>query len=147
VANPEQARNFTFLLRDVMRLMTRNFETYSQELGMTLPQCKIIAYLSRNAGITQARLAELTDTDPMALVRALDRMEQDGWVERRPSPDDRRAHHLYLRDAARPIVNRMWKCGDQARNEALVALSNTEREQLMDLLERVYGTLSAKYGK
>ena len=28
------------------------------------------------------RLAELADTDPMMLVRILDRMERDGWVER-----------------------------------------------------------------
>jgi DNA-binding MarR family transcriptional regulator len=143
----DRLRNFSFLMRDVMRLMTRNFEAHTQELGLTLPQCKIMAYLSRNAGITQARLAELTDTDPMALVRALDRMEQDGWVERRPSPEDRRAYHLYLLEPARPIVNRMWKHGDQARNEALAALSEQECEQLMELLERVRTTLSAKHGK
>jgi MarR family transcriptional regulator, transcriptional regulator for hemolysin len=147
VTAPDRLRNFSFLLRDVMRLMTRNFEAQTQGLGLTLPQCKIMAYLSRNAGITQARLAELTDTDPMALVRALDRMEQDGWVERRPSPEDRRAYHLYLLEPARQIVNRIWKHGDQARNEALADLSEQETEQLMQLLERVRTTLSAKYGK
>ena len=59
MSSVDRLRNFSFLMRDVMRLMTRNFEAHTQELGLTLPQCKIMAYLSRNAGITQARLAEL----------------------------------------------------------------------------------------
>jgi DNA-binding MarR family transcriptional regulator len=74
-------------------------------------------------------------------VRTLDRMQQDEWIERRPDPEDRRAHRLYLREAARPIMNRMWKLADQARQEALSALSPTEREQLVGLLERVQGAL------
>jgi hypothetical protein len=44
----------------------------------------VLGHLSRNEGISQARLAELTDTDPMTLVRTLDRMQQDEWIERRP---------------------------------------------------------------
>jgi hypothetical protein len=35
----------------------------------------------------------------------------------------------------------MWKIADQARQDALSALSLAEREQLADLLERVHGVL------
>ena len=73
----------------------------------------------------------------MTLVRTLDRMQQDGLIERRADPADRRAHRLYLRDAASPSVQRMWKIAEQARSAALAALSQGEREQLVDLLERV----------
>jgi DNA-binding MarR family transcriptional regulator len=134
-------------MRDVTRLFTKSFEAHTHSLGLTLPQCKIIGYLSRNEGITQTRLAELTDTDPMSLVRALDRMEQDGWLERRPDPTDRRAYHLYLLEPAKQLLVRMWKYGDQARNEALSDLDAQEREQLIALLERIHTTLAAKYGK
>ena len=143
----DRLRNFGFLMRDVTRLFTKSFEAHTSSLGLTLPQCKILGYLSRNEGITQTRLAELTDTDPMSLVRALDRMEQDGWVERRPDPADRRAYHLYLLEPAKQVLNRMWKYGDQARNEALTDLDPQEREQTISLLERIHATLAAKYGK
>ena len=110
-----------------------------RELELTLPQCKVLAHLSRNEGISQARLAELTETDPMTLVRTLDRMQQDQWIERRPDPADRRAHRLYLREAAKTDrSNRMWKIAEQARSEALSATDPAEREQLVDLLERVH---------
>jgi len=141
VAASDRLRNFGFLLRDVHRLYAKHFERYARDIELTLPQCKVLGHLSRNEGISQARLAELTDTDPMTLVRTLDRMQQDQWIERRPDPGDRRAHRLYLREAAKPIMARMWKLADQARQEALSVLSVAEREQLMDLLERVQGAL------
>ena len=140
-ATTERLRNFGFLVRDVYRLYAKHFGRYAREIDLTLPQCKVLGHLSRNEGISQARLAELTDTDPMTLVRTLDRMQQDQWIERRADPEDRRAHRLYLGEAARPIMQRMWKIADQARQDALSALSLAEREQLVGLLERVHGVL------
>jgi MarR family transcriptional regulator, transcriptional regulator for hemolysin len=139
----DRLRNFGFLVRDVSRLSAKHFQRNARELELSLPQCKVLGHLSRNEGISQARLAELTETDPMTLVRTLDRMQQDGWIERRADPADRRAHRLFLREAAKPILQRIWKIADQARNEALADLSTAQREQLVDLLERVHGTLLA----
>jgi MarR family transcriptional regulator for hemolysin len=142
-AAADRLRNFAFLMRDVSRLYVSFFERFASELGLTLSQCKVLGHLSRNEGISQARLAVLSDTDPMTLVRILDRMQDDQWIERRPDPSDRRAHRLHLRDAARPVLQRMWKIAEECREEAMVALSVSEREQLIGLLERVHETLSA----
>lgn len=134
----ERLRNLGFLMRDISRLYAKYFERHAHELNLTLPQCKVLGQLSRNEGISQAQLAELTITDPMTLVRTLDRMQQDGWVERRPDPADRRAHRLYLREPAKPIVARMWKLADQARAELLAIFKPQEREQLVELMERLH---------
>jgi DNA-binding MarR family transcriptional regulator len=139
----DRHRNLGFLMRDVSRLYAKSYERRAVDLQLTMAQCKVLANLSRNQGISQARLAELTETDPMALVRTLDRMEQDKWIERRPDPADRRAHRLYLLSAAEPVVTRIWEISDQSRSEALSALSAAERDILVELLERVHGTLSA----
>ena len=139
----DSLQNFGFLIRDVSRLSAKNFGRHARELEVTVSQCKVLAYLQRHEGISQTRLAELTETDPMTLVRTLDRMQQDGWIERRADPEDRRAHCLYLLDAARPILQRIWKIADQSRAEALGALSVSEREQLVSLLQRVHARLSA----
>src|ERR1017187_2579618 len=103
-ATTDRLRNFGFLVRDVYRLYAKHFERYAREIELTLAQCKVLGHLSRNEGISQARLAELTDTDPMTLVRTLDRMQQDQWIKRRPDPADRRAHRRYLHDIAKPNV-------------------------------------------
>ena len=139
----ERLRNLGFLVRDVARLYGRHFERQAREreLELTLPQCKVLAHLQRNEGISQARLAELTETDPMTLVRTLDRMQQDHWIERRPDPSDRRAHRLYLREEAKPVLARMWKIADQARGEVIAVLSEQECEQLLELLGRLHQNL------
>jgi len=137
----EHIRNFGFLVKDVLRLWVRHFEQRATQLGMTLTQCKVLVFLSRNEGATQARLAELSDTDPMTLVRILDRMEKDEWLERRADPSDRRAYRLFLKSAADPVLNEITRIGDKARDEALVGISANERAQLMTLLERIHGNL------
>jgi MarR family transcriptional regulator, transcriptional regulator for hemolysin len=140
----ERMRNFYFLLKDVAQLTSRNFERHAADvqLGLTLAQCRVLVYLERNEGVSQVRLAYLTDTDPMTLVRILDRMERDGWVERRPDPADRRARRLYLKPAAVPVLKQIWAIGDRSRMEALAGLTNEHRGQLLDLLGRIHTNLS-----
>ena len=138
----DRLRNFGFLLKDISRLYTKRFEERAQEIGVTLPQCKALAYLSRNEGVNQVRLAELTDIDPMSLVRILDRMEADGWIERRFDPSDRRAKRLYSKSKAKPVLEEIRRVGDQTRVETLGKLSAQQRDTLLDLLERLHVNLS-----
>ena len=85
-------RSFGFLVNDVARLFGRRFDQNGRgrRLGLTRAQCRILGYLARNEGINQAGLADLLEIRPMTLVRQIDRMEDSGWIERRPDPADRR---------------------------------------------------------
>jgi len=139
----EQVRNFGFILKEVQRLWVRLFEQRLPQLGMTFTQSKVLVFLSRNEGTTQAKLAEASDTEPMTLVRVLDRMERDGWIERRPDPADRRAHRLYLKPPSSPILAEIVRIGEKARADALAGLSGEQREQMMSMLEHVRTNLVA----
>src|ERR1700757_4196184 len=100
-------RSFGFLINEVARLFGRRFDHNGRRLGLTRAQGPILGYLARNEGINQAGLADLLEIRPMTLVRQIDRMEEDGWIERRPDPADRRAHRLVLTAKARPILYRI----------------------------------------
>jgi len=139
----ERYQNLGFILKDVARRYVHRFEERARALALTLAQCKALLYLTRNEGISQKRLAELTDIDPMSLVRILDRMEADGWVERRADPEDRRARALHVTERAKPIVDQMLQVGADVRAEALKGLTDDERAVLFALLERVHGNLLA----
>jgi MarR family transcriptional regulator for hemolysin len=136
-------RNFGFLLRDLSRLYALNFERHGAELNLTLAQCRVLCYLQRNEGISQAWLASLTDTDPMTLTRILGRMEADGLIEREADPADRRAHRLFLRQPALPVLEEIWRISDRARAESLSGLSAAERTQLMELMQRLQSNLES----
>jgi MarR family transcriptional regulator, transcriptional regulator for hemolysin len=134
--------SFGFLVNDVARLFGRRFDHNGRRLGLTRAQCRTLGYLARNEGINQAGLADLLEIRPMTLVRQIDRMEDAGWVERRPDPTDRRARRLFLTAKARPILGRIWKVANETRDEALAQLAPQEADLLTGLLRRVHGTLS-----
>ena len=139
--------SFGFLVHDVARLFARRFNQRSvQVLGLTRAQCRVLGYLSRNEGINQAGLAELLEIKPMTLVRQIDRMEQDGWIERRPDPTDRRARRLVLTAKARPILAGIRKLSAEVRNEAFASLSEADGRALVELLRHVHSGLSERLG-
>lgn len=138
-------RSFGFLVHDVARLFGRRFNQRALLfLGLTRAQCKVLGYLARNEGINQAGLADLLEIKPMSLVRQIDRMEEDGWIERRPDPGDRRAHRLVLTAKARPILARILDLSNEIRSEAFAGLSAADGRHLIDLLARVHGNLSER---
>ena len=82
----------------------------------------LVARVSGAFGVRgELRLASFTE-EPMTLVRVLDRMQQQQWVERRPDPADRRAHRLYLLEASRPVVARAAEVADKDQADALRGL-------------------------
>ena len=127
-------RSFGFLVNDVARLFGRRFSHNGRRLGLTRAQCRTLARIARNEGINQAGLADLLEVRPMTLVRQIDRMEEAGWIERRPDPADRRARLLFLTDKARPILGRIRAVANETRDEALARLSPAEKAQLIALL-------------
>jgi len=139
----ETLRNFGFLLKDVSRLYSKNFERHAARYDLTLTECRALTHLARNQGASQARLAYLTETDPMTLGRILRRMEASGLVERRPDPEDRRARTLYLRAPAAPLLKSIRRLGNIALAEALGDLAASDKATLMRLMNAIHGRLDA----
>ncbi len=137
--------SFGFLVHDVGRLFGRRFNQRAlSHLGLTRAQCRVLAYLARNEGINQAGLADLLEIKPMTLVRQIDRMEEQGWIERRPDPGDRRARRLVLTEKARPILDRILELSNAVSNEAFVDLDGADGALLIGLLRRVHRNLSER---
>ena len=137
-------RSFGFVLHETARLIGKRYDQRAKGLGLTRAQTQLLAYLLYHEGINQARLADLLEIEPISLARLLDRMEQAGWVERRPDPKDRRAWLLYTTEKLKPVFTKMVEIGKEVRAEALVGLSEEEHEQIMELLLRVRRNLSDK---
>jgi MarR family transcriptional regulator, transcriptional regulator for hemolysin len=143
----DRLRNFGFLLKEVSRRYVNRFEVRAAEIPLNLAQAKALVRLEKNEGVSQARLAELAEVDPMTMVRILDRMEAEGLLERRPDPADRRARCLYLTTRARPILNEIWRLSEEIRAEIFAGVSKEERERFMGVLERLYANISQLEGK
>jgi DNA-binding MarR family transcriptional regulator len=138
-----ESRRFGFLLKDVTRLYVQRFEQHAAALGLTIAQCKALMRLADGEGVSQARLAELTDLDPMTLVRILDRMESEGWLERRRDPRDRRVRCLYLTGEAKPLLDDIRHLIDVTWEESFAGIPKQKSELMMELLDTVRGNFMA----
>jgi MarR family transcriptional regulator for hemolysin len=136
-------RNFGFLLKDVSRRYVMRFEQRASAISLTLPQCKVLARLENHEGVSQARLADLAEVDPMTMVRILDRMEADGMLERRLDPADRRARCLFLTPKAKSLLEQIWRLSEQTRAEIFAGIGRAERDMFMTLLEQMHGNICA----
>jgi MarR family transcriptional regulator, transcriptional regulator for hemolysin len=140
---PEIERGWGFLLKDVSRLHVKRFEQRARLLGLTLPECRVLIYLSHEEGVTQVRLGALTDIEPMTLVRMLDRMEADGWLERRSNPTDRRTRHIHAKPKGRALMNEIAQLVVLTRDECLAGVPKKNVDLLMSMLEKIRGNLLA----
>src|SRR5215467_10405364 len=134
---------FGFLLHDVARLLRKRFERRAKGLGLTRSQWQTLAYLSNNEGIHQAGLADILEIEPITLVRILDRLAERGLIERRQHPTDRRTWLLFLKDAARPLLEDMQRIGEATRAEALSGVPEADRERLFQTLTQMKTNLMA----
>ena len=128
---------FWYVLNATSKLYVQRFEERARELGLTLPQCKALVYLSRCQGISQVELAGSAEIDPMSMVRILDRMELDGWVERRAHPNDRRARRLYLKPSSKPLLEAIDRIASATHDEAFAGFAQQEANLLMAGLEKI----------
>jgi MarR family transcriptional regulator, transcriptional regulator for hemolysin len=134
----DQFKNVGFLLKDVSRRYAARFERHAEEVSLTLMQCKVLVHLSKNEGASQVRLCELTDIEPMMMVRILDRMEADKLIERRQDPEDRRARRLYVTSKAAPLLDEIDRISELTRGEIFDGVNKADRAAFLKVLEHIH---------
>jgi DNA-binding MarR family transcriptional regulator len=132
------------LVHDVARLIRRRFDRRARQTGLPLTrhQAGALLLIARNEGLRQAAVATLLDIEPIALVRVLDRLHEEGLVERRPHPTDRRVRTLWLTPLAWGVIDRVLAINTEVREEACAGLSPAARDALMQTLGRMKDNLA-----
>ena len=131
--------NIGALMHDVARLMRRRFERRTRQTGLSITrqQARALLSVARNEGLSQAAVATLLDIEPIALVRLLDRLHEEGLVERRLHPTDRRVRTLWLTPLGWTVVDRILAINAQIREEACAGLNPAAREALLQTLDHL----------
>jgi MarR family transcriptional regulator for hemolysin len=141
---PGFGRNFGFLVNDVSRLIKRRFDRRARQTGLpiTRRQAAVVLYVARNEGVSQTEVATWLDLEPIALVRMLDKLNDEGLVERRAHPTDRRVRTLWLTPAAQPVITRILAINKAIREEAFADMPAQARDTVIDILDGIKGNLA-----
>jgi len=142
---PEQpvAREIAVNIMDVARMLRTYADQRARQFGISRAQWVVLVRLDRSEGLKQSELADILDLQPISLTRLLDRLAENGLIERRPDPNDRRANRLYLKPAARPVIEQLTKLGAGMMEEVLDGLDGKPNERLLRDLGRMKDNLRA----
>ena len=134
--------NLGLLLHDAARLLRRRFEARATGMGLSSAQWRLLAIAFREGRVTQARLAERLEIEPISVSRLVDRMEQAGWVAREADPADRRIRLVVPTARAMAAHAGLRAMFQSVIAEALAGFSAGDQAAIVSLLERLNVNLS-----
>jgi DNA-binding MarR family transcriptional regulator len=86
---------------------------------------------------TQAALADAIGADKTRIIPTLDELQQKGYIERRPDPDDRRVRLLEITPSGREVKNAVQVDIQRGEERWLSELTAQERDVFLRALERM----------
>jgi MarR family transcriptional regulator for hemolysin len=124
-----------FLIHDVQRLLRKRFETRASGLGLSSAQWRLMVRVAKEEGVTQARLAELLEIEPISVSRLVDRMAEGGWIERRADAADRRVRMIFPTAKASAAYAEVKSLAGEVYEESLVGVPPEDRRVLIRALD------------
>ncbi|WP_018604511.1 MarR family winged helix-turn-helix transcriptional regulator [Uliginosibacterium gangwonense] len=100
---PSSSHTPGHLMREFVRLYLIRQRRFAHDQGIP-PQGRLLGMLLRNGPLTQGELGRIAGLDKSWISRGIDRMVEEGWVERVPLASDRRCMELHLTDKGRELA-------------------------------------------
>jgi DNA-binding MarR family transcriptional regulator len=135
--------NFTRRMGRVRRALRCVFETRAASVDITVPQFQVLRRLWDEDGVLTSVIAKDVCASGSTMTGILDRLESKGLLERRPSPDDRRAIAIWLTGEGRALEKPLMEIINGINKKALAGFSDTQRSQFLRALEKVGDNLEA----
>ncbi|MCG6880129.1 MAG: MarR family winged helix-turn-helix transcriptional regulator [Deltaproteobacteria bacterium] len=130
------------LLAKVSRLVGGRMRMKLEGIGLHHAQGMILFHLWRKDGIAQNALAHALHITPPTATNTLQRMERDGWVERRRDVTDQRIVRVYLTGKAEALRAEAAATFRELDGELTAMLTDDERSILMRSLLKVHDHLT-----
>jgi DNA-binding MarR family transcriptional regulator len=117
-------------------------EIYRQRFGLTVPEWRVLAWLSQNETLTAKDICRLAYMDKATVSRAVQRLTERGLLERAPSPTDQRAQVLSLSDQAQVLLDELLPRASAWEARLLETLSAQERQTLQNVISKIERQIS-----
>jgi len=131
-----------FVLAQVCKAHRNRTDATLKQINLHVGQEMILIRLWRTEGVTQSQLVEQLCVEPPTVTKMLQRMEQEGLLQRRADPEDARVSRVFLTDQGRALqkdVEAAWHSVDE---RTTAGLTFEERILLRRLLLQVRNNLT-----
>jgi DNA-binding MarR family transcriptional regulator len=133
----EAPRSVGFLISQLGFFSSKGFMEALEPVGIGPREFLLMRFVDASEGQSQQALAERLGVPPSRMVALVDHLEEAGFVERRPDPEDRRVRGLHLTRKGRGALERAGKIAIDYETQLCAGINREERELLIDLLQKL----------
>ncbi len=135
-------RDFHYSLMKTHMNMHRLLSGKAAEIGLTSGKPKVLECLADCEEANQKTIARYCEIEQATVGTILLGMEKEGLIIRRQKDGNRRSLYVSLTEKGKQAAEAMESIFEEADKDALKYLTDEEKTQLKELLEKVYMALT-----
>ena len=128
---------FYMLLHRAFHAQRGYLRSFLGESGLGTGQPKLLVHLERQGPCSQRELADLLHIRPASAGELLNRLEAKGWIDRRPSPRDKRVRLVELTSAGKAKIDAVRQEKKDNDKMMLAPLRAEERQRFFEILTKI----------
>ena len=140
MAKPDKTATMS-RLHSVARLARTALAARLLAHGFYAGQDQIMLALDAEDGQTPGQLAQRIGVRPPTITKTINRLQAQGFLEKRASRADARQAHIFLTDAGRETIHAIEKSVKKTEKQALKGFDKKEQKALFKLLARIEANL------
>ncbi|ETP69833.1 MarR family transcriptional regulator [Planococcus glaciei CHR43] len=108
-----------------------------KEFDLTKGQYLYLVRICENPGMIQEQLIDLIKVDRSTATRAIQKMEANGFIEKKDDPGNKKIKKLFPTDKGNAVYPFIKRENDHSNKVALDGFSELEEEMAFELLQRI----------
>lgn len=129
--------DLTELFYDVVRQLNQLAKSCPQDRSPLSGQYKCLFLLEEAGTLPQKKLGQILEIRSTSLSELLAKLEKKGYIQRTPSPQDKRAYFITVTPAGKEEVNRVRSIRLKEHHELTEPLTETEKSDLYTILSKI----------
>lgn len=114
------------------------------KIGLSPGQPKVLGHLSRQNHCMQKEIATALDIEPATVSQLLNNMDQAGLIRRSAPAERKRAESVSITEKGREAYEKWQSLCGEVEEISMEGFTQSEREQFLDYLCRMYQNLTGK---
>lgn len=133
-------RESIVLTKEIHIFLARELEPY----GIGSGQFPFLMRLLHHDGISQENLTKALNCDRATGTRALNKLEEKGYVRRDTDPQDKRAYCVFLTEKSRLLEPVIRRISSQINDVVFKGFTDEEKTLFLNMIIRAIGNISTE---
>lgn len=135
---PPNINELGLVLFGTARAWRTKLDQRLRPLGLSQGKWRTLVHLSLGGNkLTQKEIAERMGIEGPTLAGLLDRLQDDGWIERRGSAEDRRCKIVHLQRRSKAVLDKIFNAAHSLRTELVENIPQRDLETCIRVLRQI----------